>query len=243
MKKTNLVTPKVLKNISDINDMCQRMHLPPPPVQFIDALVLDENGKPIEQYTSKSNSYVRNAYNFLAQNMLPAAVNAGTNTFGAGGLRMKSTSGLNEGPAGQILGPFNGNLSSALLSAFQGDASANYGIIIGTSDAAESFEDHNLQAKIAHGTSAGQMTYMAGNVPSVAYNSGTKKWTSIMSRVFANNSGSEIIVKEVGMVMAGRFDAYSYLFLLSRDLLASPVAVQYGQTLTITYTTEITFPG
>jgi hypothetical protein len=240
MKYTNLVTDEVLENIKRANDACRALHVPTPPVQFIRLSVNDEHGECLEQYFSKSNSWLRNAYNSLASLFLPAQGSSGSSTFGAGSLSVKTTAASTGRSAGYLIGPYNLDF----LNVYNSSANANFGILIGTSDAAESFDQYNLQAPIAHGTGAGQMSYAAGTAPVTTYDSGTKKWTSSTRRLFSNSSGSDIVVKEVGFAFNLCWaNGVNGNCLMSRDVLASPITVGNGKVLTVDIVTEITFPA
>ena len=77
---------------------------------------------------------------------------------------------------------------------------------------------------------------------SITYNAETKKWTAVYYRDFNNNSGGTITVGETGLRRT--LSAYTTTDnLVERNVLASPVAVADGQTIRVTYTTEMTFPA
>jgi len=240
MKVTNLITKKVLRGIDDINRRCHAMHLPPPPVQFITAEVRDADGTVVEVLTSKSNSWVRNSYNILAQLFLPASGRAGGGAYGAGTLTVSDTTGAAR-PTGSEENLFYVP-TGAMANLINGAATSGLGICVGTSSTAESFEHTNLQAIIASGSAAGNLLYGISNTPVFSYNAGTKKATSVLSRVFTNSSGSSITVAEIGWIIKVNVGA-DRLVLISRDVLATPVTVNNGQALTITYTSEITYPA
>lgn len=240
MKVTNLITPDVLAGIDDINRKCHAMHLPSPPVQFINAEVCDDKGAVVEALKCKSNSWVRNTYNVLSQTFLPSSSAAGSATFGEGSQSLKTTADATIRHASYVSILVGGAFSYT----YNTSAEATYGIVVGTSDGAESFDSVNLGTKIAHGTSAGQLSYSAGSAPTVTYNPATKKWQSVMSRTFANGSGGSITVKEIGIIYNITASGYTPSnVLMSRDVLATPITVANGQTLTITYTSEITYPA
>lgn len=239
MKVTNLITADILQGIDDINRKCHAMHLPSPPVQFFQMEVSDADGTVVEVLKSKSNSWVRNAYNVLSFLFLPCDTNEGSATFGEGSMSLKTTAGVTVRTNNYGVYIEYGFLSNL----YNSGANANYGILIGTGNAAESFESNALEALIAHGTGSGQMVYDAGAKPTATYNSENKKWQSVMARVFTNSSGANIIVNEIGLAYTTKLGSTTYILLISRDVLATPVTVEHGQTLTITYTSEITYPA
>lgn len=239
MKETNLITPEILEQIDKVNKNCHDLHLPSPPVTFIKLEIIDENGDVAEEIKTKSNSWVRNAYNVLAQNFLPCNASAGAATFGAGSQAIKDTAGTTNGYT-YATTPYSGSLAYV---AFNGSANNTFGIVVGTSDTAESFEHNALQAIVAHGTGSGQLSYAAMTEPIAAYTSGTKKWTQTITRNLSNGSGASITIKELGLIFKMNQTSTVPYVLMSRDVLATPVAVADGQTLRVTYTTEITYPS
>lgn len=243
MKRTNLITEDILRDIDKINRMCHKMHVPAPPVNFITIEVLDKDGKVIEEYKTKANSWVRNAYNFLAQQFLPCDNYQGSATFGAGSQAIKNTGGTTLRVAGTYMAPGN-DYNMAAYAYDSAGAASNFGILVGSSNAAESFEANNLTSKIAHGTAAGQLYYNAMALPTAVYDAGTRKWTGTAVRLFNNSSGADITVNEVGYAI------YCYVttstrqyVLLSRDVLASPIVVPNSGQIRVTYTSEITYPA
>ena len=83
-----------------------------------------------------------------------------------------------------------------------GDAAigvTTHGILAGTGTNAVVITDYNLQALIAHGTGAGQLSY-AAMVSSEGWAvSGSNSW-STRTRTLTNTSGGDITIKEVGYV-------------------------------------------
>jgi len=108
----------------------------------------------------------------------------------------------------------------------QGDAS--YGIHIGTSDVGVSINDYNLGAQIAHGNGAGQLYHYPTTLldPAVDGNTVTQK----ISRGFMNNSGAEITVKEIGLVVKTNY--FNLLVMIIRDVI-TPLPIPDGGNATI----------
>ncbi len=118
------------------------------------------------------------------------------------------------------------------------EASHSYGIQVGSGNTAFSPNDHKLASLIAHGTGSGQMSYAAMAQSARVYNATTKRWTATHERDFTNNSGAEILVREVGLVWGGwLFNQYLYYrcYLFARDVLSGLVHVSNGYTLTVQY--------
>lgn len=112
------------------------------------------------------------------------------------------------------------------------------GIVIGTGTAAVSLSQTALQAKIAHGASAGAWQYQATSVSSMSVGTNTASFT--ISRSFVNSTGSQVTVNEVGLYAAVDQSAGSKYFMIARDLISGGVAVPNGATLTVTYTVSLT---
>lgn len=235
MNYTQLLTSEDKDLFDRIDKDCLAMHIAPPPKTFLKLEVFDNNGNLTDVYEDRAHSWVRNAYNFYATNVVVLATNTGGTSFGEGALPLKTTSGSTVQNTGMYL------LGSATVAAAVGGAGVtNTGIVIGTGTGTESFESYGLGALIAHGTGSGQMSYSAQDANSSSYNSGTKKWTFTKTRSFQNGSGASIVVGEVGCIYALSSGVYAIMY---RDLLASAVTVVNSGTIVVTYTIEMTYPA
>ena len=123
---------------------------------------------------------------------------------------------------------------------------SSYGIVIGSGASAGSTPSptqFKLVAQIPAGTSSGQIEYGAVSVSSVSQSGQTTSFT--ISRSFTNVSGATITVTEIGIVVLmtgwnmGAYASGTY-FLIAYDIPSSTIAVQNGQTLTVTYTFSVT---
>ena len=242
MKITNHVTPELLARLKSINDECKAMHLPPPPVAFIDLEVKDKDGKLIEKYTSKSNSWVRNAHNYLVGTFLALSQATGLASFGAGSLKVRNIAGTTLGSANYVL-----NISRATIPVFVAEASSTgaFGIRVGRGTTAESFEHHALSIPITSGTGTNQLVYSAMAIPVGTYDAGTKTWTAVMTRIFNNNSTADINVTEVCLDEILHYTSTSTIstFMLMRDLLSNYITVPVGAQLTVNITTTYVMPA
>lgn len=108
----------------------------------------------------------------------------------------------------------------------------DFGVVVGTGDAAFHLDDFRLNTYIAHGNSAAQMYYQAQAAPVVSW-TGNPDYEGVIlhKRVFNNNSGASITVNEVGLVLCSYGNGY---ILMSRDVLDTPVVVANGAQLTVT---------
>ena len=231
--KINLITPEDIATFDQIDRDCLRMHVCPPPKTFINMKVHMPNGELVHDLDMLSRSWVRHAYNVMACQFMALNAAAGGGTFGAGKIAGKSISGL-------VIG-------SGILTIYDashqigGIGVDDRGIVIGTGNTAESFESYTLVTRILNGITATKMTHNAQSAATFSYDAGTKKATSIASRIFNNNSGAQIDVKEVGWYVYD--NPSSNPVMLSRDLLSPPVPVVNTAQLTVTYISEMTFPA
>lgn len=231
MKVTNLFTEKDREVFDRIDRDCLAMHVVPPPKTFLKLEVRDGAGELTDVYEDRAHSWVRNAYNMLLHRFTK---NTSGTTYAAGSTAIKG-----EATGTVVSGLDTFFAESGGISPGGVVGASGFGIVVGTGTAAESFESYNLGAKIAHGTSSGQISYGAGLVPTLSYDSGSKKWTAPLTRIFNNNSGSGIEIGEVGIV----YNCASSAFMFCRDLLGTPVTVPNAGQLTVTYTIEMTFPA
>ena len=176
---------------------------------------------------------LRNYYNWLAM-LTMGVTNTDTSTFGDGHLNTKDcTNSL------QALGAttyVKGMGIGFSISTHIGVTSENNkgSIIIGSGDTAVTFDDYQLSSIISSGWTKG--------VPVVGtplYDSETKKWTNTISFTVTNSSGSDMTIKEVGILS----DIYtSYSSLIYREVLTTPVEIANGNSSTITLNLEYTMP-
>lgn len=240
--RINEITKEDLSRFDAIDKNCLAMHVCPPPKTFINMRVHNPNGELMLDYDMPSRSWVRNAYNLLTIQVMNIACNSGGDTFGAGKMPIKDTSGdARQSAYGMTIS--DGSNAGGIVSPASGDSSL--GIVIGTGTTAESFEHHSLSAQISHGTGSGQISYAAHSAKGFAYDAGTKKYTATIARVFENSSGGSITVSECGMIvyLGSPTVSYSIKALMCRDLLSSPIAVANTAQLTVTYTIEMTYPA
>ncbi len=128
---------------------------------------------------------------------------------------------------------------------------STYGIVIGSGASAGSTPSptaYKLVAQIPAGTNSGQIEYGATSVGSPSQSGQTTSFT--ISRSFTNVSGSTINVTEIGIIVyvtgfamttvSTNTAVSSDYFLIAYDIPSSAIAVQNGQTLTITYTFSVT---
>ena len=217
-----MLNPIEEKKYQDLKNKCMELRVPPPPDLFIGLQVHDEKGVLVFDDVQRGHSWVRNFWNNMTYWMQGQSFSDGLT--GAGHLCLKQTSGSwCISSAGGV--PWSvGTLGSVT------------GIVVGTSDTAFSVEQYALQAVIAHGTGAGQFSYAAQSAWANAYTAGAKTWKSTGTRIFNNNSGGSITVKETGIYMNN-----SMVVMAERSVLSPTVTVATGGQLTVTYEISMDF--
>lgn len=224
---------------------CRVLHLTSP---VIASFELSVDGNPVMR--SKSNSWVRNMINMMAaQGMLGATMDGDVSFFQDGYLNMRTLAGTiwKNDVQSNILYAMGLNAGSDRVNTW--GSGSDWGIVVGSSDSAESFNDYKLAGIIAHGNDAGQLYRNAQNVLSRAWDSGNRKWVLRLQRAFVNNSGGAISVKELGFYtrsVARLHDMYGDIdgaqvtegTMLLRDVLPTAQTVNNGQTITVTYQIE-----
>lgn len=222
--------------LAELRGLSARLGVPVMPDLHIGVRLQDATGAVLQERTEQGHSWTRNAWNLFNSWMMDAPANAaafstGDTSFRRGYLGLRSIGSAINGTTADILayrvsGYSGGGLQAALA--------AVTGVVLGTSTEAFSGEDFCLWGAIASGTAAGQLSYLAQATPVTTFDSASSTYTCTYTRVFNNNSASAITVNEVGL-LAGTAG-----YLLSRDVLASPVSVPVGGQLTITVTITTT---
>ena len=249
--------PRDEARVKSIQGMCHELHIMPPPVAYVglevyqcpkellvagripDGLKLDQIGvEPATVYNARSQSWVRNAYN-IVMTQLCGIDSAYVASYGAGGTYNKNTAGTNTGSS-EATFQIRFVTTSGWLGTLGTDSR---GIVVGTGTGAEDFEDYALDAAVANGTGAGQLSYAAQETTIAAYTAGTKTWASTMVRYLNNNSGGAIVVGETG-IYAYVYTGAAYDTMVCRDLQDPTVSVADTAQLKVTYTiTSMAYPA
>ena len=197
-------------------------------------LIVEKDGK--EVYRGESKSFVQN----FAKAMMVIHSSPGNTSLDTGGaitsVLVTCPDNVNRSIYGEwYSGSTYGGGVHIAMSASNDDDS--FGIWVGTGTASVSPTDYNLASKISHGTGVGQLDYEPHTVTS-SY-SDTYSYVEI-SRVFVNKSGSDIIVREVGLVARNYWKDTTAVrndvkFLIARDVLPTPVTVRHLGSLTVRY--------
>jgi hypothetical protein len=220
-------------------------------------LQVTRSGKLLTHRRQRSHSWTRNAYNLIFCQL--GSSNPTDAAFGSGKLSYKITNGtvryyhgsdaVNEYGAWVTYIDYYNVETRENESAGRGSrAAANdagHGLVVGSSNAAEDFDHYNLQAPIANGLGAGQLSMIAQEAPVLSYDAGTKTLTGTLVRFMNNNSGGEITVREVGYICKMQTGtAYSMsLFLFSRDILDPVVVIPDAGQIRIQYQISLAYPA
>jgi len=130
-----------------------------------------------------------------------------------------------------------------VLRADAADNVDSYGIVVGTGLTAPTPDDYALEAKIAHGTGAGQLDY---DEMTIAREDKADRTIIKLGRAFLNLSGGTISVSEVGLIyhyrLKGLYDSYSFekttKFLALRDVISPAVEVKPDYVFRVVYQFE-----
>jgi len=131
---------------------------------------------------------------------------------------------------------FKGNIAGSM----RADAAVNvgtYGILVGLGNAPVTLNDYALDDPIAHGTGANGLQY-GGMTFGAPTNDGTTSQFTL-TRNFANGSGGNVVVNEVGLAVRNEFNTHAPPdFLILRDVI-TPITVPNGETLTVNYRIQV----
>jgi len=225
----------------ELEDLSRKLGIPVPMMR-IRVEATNPDGTQGEVYEGRMRTWNRNFWNaiFCGLSGFQAAADGSNNkytsdtTFGAAHLSAKNTSGTVQDarvPYYNKLGLYCPKIVSA-----SGDGAAT-GMVVGTSNTAESFEGYALGALCAHGTGAGQLSYAAMAFTQPTYSS--LVWTQIATRYFNNNSGGTIVIAETGLYLT----TLGGTFMAEHTVLPSTISVLTAGQLTVTYTFSLTFPA
>ena len=181
---------------------------------FYEVEVYDKNGKLVDKKEGKGDSVLDNWINLMRMLRDPESWSYQWGFFDVGGTERHIS---------------NFNFSQSSMKAPEEDDS--YGIIVGTGTTPVSLEDYNLASKISHGTGSGQLSY--GACSPYGISSDTQADVGLQ-RSFDNNSGADITINEIGMVLKVYDGTNTYYTLIMRDVI-SATTVPNGGRVTIKY--------
>lgn len=194
-----------------------------------------KSGKRFSSLKMRSHSLVRNAYNLLYYYL------SGVRLSDTNQLRVQYTSGSYYTSVYYVLANSNQNWDDPGNGLRAPAGTDSFGIVVGSGADAESFESYNLAAKIANGSGAGQLSYTDTEAPAVSTIGTTKKTDWV--RYFNNNSGADITVNEVGLIIQHKYPTGTHLFLLERSLIPGGLIVPNTGQLKATYSLQLIYPA
>jgi hypothetical protein len=198
---------------------------------FIELEVRDANGKLLTFRKAKAKSWLPQFLGLLKGQFMMIY---GTNTNG-GNSPVTDTSGTV-----RYYPRTDYTVYQGVMCLYAGDGVGDYGLVVGSSDTPNVINTYTMGAIIPHGNASGQLYYGATAIENPTNPTGTNNWIFRTIRVFNNNSGASITVKEIGLLVktVDTGGAARY-FLIARDVI-SPVTVPSGATLTVRYIVKIT---
>jgi hypothetical protein len=147
----------------------------------------------------------------------------------------RSFSGL--APAGiSLTNQSVGATGDLTVNYFVGGLNSYRGIVVGTSNAAMTYNTVLMGNLIDHGTSSGQLFASA---VTAEYDTSTKIATATRTFLSYNPSSSTFSINEVGLTIGQFGSQKDTTFLLVRDVLNTTINVAYEETLTVQYRIRI----
>ena len=113
-----------------------------------------------------------------------------------------------------------------------------FGTVVGTGNTAPTINDYVMETPIAHGAGAGQLQYGAVSWGAPSSDASVSQFT--ITRNFANGSGGDITVNEIGLIMNSQYGDVELNYLTVRDVVGGGILVPDGETLTVNYRIQAT---
>lgn len=179
---------------------------------YVQVEIKDKNGNAVKRFRKQlCRSYVRQLIDLLRANMNAA------NT-----ITMKNTTG-------------NSNPDSFpnSMTANSSAGNAAYGVQVGTNTNAPTISDYAIGTLIPNGSASGDLNYGATSIGGVVIVGSTAQFT--IARTFTNNSGADITVQEIALVIW--LGVYSVWYLIEHSL--NSFTIPNGQSGTVTYTLSV----
>jgi hypothetical protein len=234
-----MLNPIEEAKFDELKSMCRALRVPAPPEIMIGLKVHDRDGVLTFDDVQRGHSWTRNFWNWFYSITTDSPGDA-SGLFGAGKMSEKQVDGTIYSSATYGCGRYLNAELYAGTGYFGELNSTAQGIVVGTSDTAFSVEQYGLIGLIESGVTAGLLSYQA-SIKAVATYTGTT-WKATHVRIFNNNSGGSITVKEAGLhFYALPFNSNPFSTLFERSVLSPTVAVANGAQLTVTYQISMDF--
>lgn len=119
------------------------------------------------------------------------------------------------------------------------------GIVVGRGNTPVSMGDYYLETPVTHGQNANQMLYYGGFAENFQVTSGYAEFS--ITKAIENNSGANIDINEYGLVVASDTATsltsssvnFNSFILVTRNVLSTPITVNNGVILKVTYTFRV----
>jgi hypothetical protein len=214
---------------------------------YFNIQTLDKNGR-LDDETGRtmSRSMLRNQWNYMLVEM--GAVNGvlGDASFGSGYLSWKGVTGAIATSFGTTAQAYanGGTLESGQGGGLLCSAGySNYGLVVGITNTAVTFNDYVLAAKCTEGSGANQLNYQAVAAPVKSWSAGNMEFTAQFIRYANNNSANPIDLVESGVIQLSYYGYYSnYYCLMIRDVFATKTVNAGGQVKMVYDFVSNTFP-
>jgi len=202
----------------------------------------DKDGNLIRKGEQRSTSFVANLLRIVRRRWIATGINSGTGTVGCAGFSGTEPVDVGGSPRATIVG-WNVNPSQQVnryverVDAGIGDVTC--GLRIGTGTSTPTPTQVVLDVAIVEGSGAGQMNHGATTVDVITIAGSDVTFKVI--RVFSNNSGGTITVKECAIyVYLWYNETTGATFMIARDLISPALDVPSGLTLTLRYIPKTT---
>lgn len=210
------------------------------PVTLEDILDIEKILEPRSRYSEPSRSYNRNWYNLMTSVIMANATDA--TTFGDGHINMKNDTGVLFWCSWKSYAA-TGGFRDDNITFIYGSTTVE-GIRVGTGNSAEDFDGYEMDVKIEHGDGPDELRYYEQFVPLREWDAATRKWAFTETRFFANHSGGDVVVAEVGRFWDVKIHATYTEAMVSRELVNPPVTVANEELLRVKYVLETSaFPS
>lgn len=152
-----------------------------------------------------------------------------TNTLSTSIFKTFANTSQNAGNVGGLLTNYNHNTSS-----YYANATAGSYVDVGFGNTPPTSDDYKLEDSNACDTPT--LTFISNGYPSI----NTYPYVRNVTTTYANNSGSDVTIKEIGLVSkSGTANSKQNNMLITRTVLDTPIVVPNGSQIAVTVSLEI----
>jgi len=232
------MTDKEVDSLYDeMRELAAELHVPLPHERLIVETISASSGERTKHIDRYSKSFTRNVYNIWLMNLAPFL--QGT-TYADGSKASKVRASTIKNYVNTSLCTQEAELNPGIGYYVTGTLTV-YGVVVGTGNTPESFDDYTVETLIPHGTGGGQLSYAGMTQNSSGWDVGGGYWHNKYTRPFTNGSGGTVTVYEFIQYWGAWVPSFM-TFLFSRDVEAGGIAVPNGDVLEVSYEHRVTFP-